>query len=58
MTAQMKNRLRIINRHIKKNTPRIRRRLTKLGLKVDEPTLISAISAAKYIDALNKLAKE
>ncbi|MBI2819777.1 MAG: hypothetical protein HYX73_07345 [Acidobacteria bacterium] len=55
MTAQMKKRLRIMNRNIKKNAPRISKKLAKIGVHVDEPIIVSS---AKYYDALKKLAKE
>ena len=55
MTVQMKRRLRTMNRNIEKNTPRIKRRLLKLGARADGPIVVSL---AKYYTTLNKLAKE
>ena len=55
MTVEMNRRLRTIHRNIKKNAPRIRKTLSKRGARVDEAAIVSA---AKYYDALKKLAKE
>ena len=55
MTVEIKKRLRTIHRNIKKNAPRIRKTLSKRGVRVGEATIVSA---AKYYDALDKLAKE
>ncbi len=56
MTIQTKmKRVIALNRNVKKNLPRISRKLSKAGIKVDRALLVSA---AKYYEALEKLAKE
>ena len=55
MTTDAKKRLKAIHQEIKKNAPRIRQRLKKLGMKGHGPMVVST---AKYYEALNKLAKE
>jgi len=55
MTTDAKKRLKAIHQDIKKNTPRIRQRLKRLGIKGQGPMIVST---AKYYEALNKLAKE
>jgi ethanolamine ammonia-lyase small subunit len=56
MTIQTKKkRVIALNRNIEKNLPRISRRLSKAGIKIDQVLLVSA---AKYYEALEKLAKE
>jgi hypothetical protein len=46
--------LRVLARNIRKNSPRIERKLRKAGIKTD-PALV--YTAAKYYDALDRLAK-
>ena len=43
-------------RNIKKNTPRVRAKLRKAGIKKPNPALV--YTAAKYYDCLDQLAKE
>ena len=43
-------------RNIKKNTPRVRKKLRQAGVKKPNPALV--YTAAKYFDCLDKLAKE
>ena len=43
-------------RNIKKNTPRVREKLRKAGIKKPNPALV--YTAAKYYDCLDRLAKE
>jgi hypothetical protein len=42
--------------NIKKNTPRVRMKLRKAGVKRPNPALV--YTAAKYYDCLDRLAKE
>ena len=55
MTLQVKRILKTFDKNVRKNSPRIARKLAKAGVKVERPVIVSA---AKYYDALNKLAKE
>ena len=54
MSKKNKQALRRLAREIRENTPRIKRKLAKAGVKPD-PALV--LSAAKYYHALNKLAR-
>jgi hypothetical protein len=54
MTVQVKQIIRKFDENIRKNSPRIRK-LSKAGVRVERAVIVSA---AKYYDALNKLAKE
>lgn len=53
--AEVNKKINGVVRDIPKNTRRISRRLNKVGAKVDTPIVFSA---AKYFEALKKLAKE
>jgi hypothetical protein len=55
MTVLMKKQLRTTNQNIKKNTPRVAKKLAQRGVRADEAIIASV---AKYYEALNKLAKE
>lgn len=55
MTLDTKKKIIALSRNIKRNTPRISKKLATAGTKVDKAILISA---AKYYEALEKLAKE
>ena len=55
MTVQVKRIIRKFDENIRKNSPRIAKKLAKAGVSVERPVIVSA---AKYYDALNKLAKE
>ncbi len=55
MTVQVKQNVKILGRNIEKNTPRISKKLSRAGARVD-PAVV--VSAAKYYDALKKLARE
>jgi hypothetical protein len=55
MTVQVKQIIRKFDENIRKNSPRIDRKLSKAGVRVERAVIVSA---AKYYDALNKLAKE
>lgn len=54
MSKEQIRALRILARNIRKNSPRIERKLRKAGIKPD-PALV--YTAAKYYDALDRLAK-
>ena len=54
MSKEQIRALRILARNIRKNSPRIERKLRKAGIKTD-PALV--YTAAKYYDALDRLAK-
>ena len=54
MSTQVKRALERFSKSIQTNTPKIHKRLTKAGVQRD-PALV--LSAAKYLRALNKLAK-
>lgn len=54
MSKQAKRALRRVSRNVREHSPRIERKLTKVGVKPD-PALV--FSAAKYYQALNRLAK-
>jgi hypothetical protein len=42
--------------NVKKNTPRVREKLRKAGIKKPNPAVV--YTAAKYFDSLDRLAKE
>ena len=54
MSKKQKQALKRINRDIKVNSPLIRRKLIKAGVKPDS---VLVFVAAQYFDALNKLAR-
>ena len=55
MSEEVKKNLRELSLSIKKNLPRVEHTLSSGGAK---PSRATAISAAKYYSALNRLAKE
>jgi hypothetical protein len=55
MSAAVKKNLKELSLSIKKNLPKVERTLSSGGA---TPSRATAISAAKYYSALNKLAKE
>jgi hypothetical protein len=55
MTTKVRRTLRIIEKRIKRNRPRLARRFAKAGVRL-RPAV--AFSAAKYLTTLEKLAKE
>jgi hypothetical protein len=54
MSKEQIRALRILARNIRKNSPRIEKKLREAGIKPD-PALV--YTAAKYYDALDRLAK-
>jgi hypothetical protein len=56
MTNEQIRALRELARNVKKNTPRVIRKLRKAGIKKPNPALV--YTAAKYYDCLDRLAKE
>jgi hypothetical protein len=56
MSPQARRALIDLARSVKKNTPRVVRKLRKAGVKRPNPALV--YSAAKYYDCLDRLAKE
>jgi hypothetical protein len=54
MSKEQIRALRILARNMRKNAPRIEKKLRKAGIKPD-PALV--YTAAKYFDALDRLAK-
>lgn len=55
MTVQVKKAVVSLNRNIKRNTPRVIKKLSKAGVKADGNIIFSV---AKYYDALGKLARK
>jgi hypothetical protein len=55
MSKETRNAIRELSNNVVKNTPRIRRALTKRGKKAD-PVLV--FIGAQYFDCLTRLAKE
>jgi hypothetical protein len=55
MSKEQIQALRTLAENVRKNTPRIQRKLRKVGRKAD-PALV--FSVAMYYDCLNRLAKE
>jgi hypothetical protein len=56
MSPEARRALIDLARSVKKNTPRVVRKLRKAGVKRPNPALV--YSAAKYYDCLDRLAKE
>jgi hypothetical protein len=56
MSPEARRALIDLARSIKKNTPRVREKLRKAGIKKPNPALVH--TAAKYFDCLDRLAKE
>ncbi len=55
MTKEQIGALRELARNVRKNTPRVIRKLRKAGVKRPNPALV--YTAAKYYDCLDRLAK-
>jgi hypothetical protein len=55
MTKEQIRALRELARNVRKNTPRVIRKLGKAGIKKPNPALV--YTAAKYYDCLDRLAK-
>ena len=56
MSPEARRALIDLARNIKRNTPRVRAKLRKAGIKRPNPALV--YTAAKYYDCLDRLAKE
>jgi hypothetical protein len=56
MSPEARRALIELARNIKENTPRVRAKLRKAGVKKPNPALV--YTAAKYYDCLERLAKE
>ena len=56
MSPQARRALIELARNVRKNTPRVVRKLRKAGVKKPNPALV--YTAAKYYDCLDRLAKE
>ena len=56
MSPEARRALIDLARNIKKNTPRVREKLRKAGIKKPNPALV--YTAAKYYDSLDRLVKE
>ena len=56
MSPEARRALIDLARNIEKNTPRVREKLRKAGVKKPNPALV--YTAAKYYDCLDRLAKE
>lgn len=56
MSPEARRALIELARSVKKNTPRVRAKLRKVGIKKPNPALV--YTAAKYYDCLDRLAKE
>lgn len=55
ITVDTKKKILTLSRNIRRNTPRISKKLSKSHTKVDRSLLVSV---AKYYEALDKLAKK
>jgi hypothetical protein len=56
MSPEARRALIDLARNIKKNTPRVRQKLRKAGIKRPNPALV--YTASKYYDCLDRLGKE
>jgi hypothetical protein len=56
MSPEARRALIDLARNVKKNSPRVRERLRKAGIRKPNPALV--YTAAKYYDCLDRLAKE